>query len=320
VGLVALVVIGAFAAGTAGAVDVGVTLASGGGDRTLFVRDALDQNDLTSIDFGDSHSQAFTVRVEDNAFDHAPFTVSAEMTNLYVFQGGQWIYDADTAPFLPSSELTISSIDGVDGSVVSAALQPVVDLTANITGLLCTTLGLGASPCTINLNDVVAKNLSVVPAGLPIVPQAPEAGNFAEPAYTADAPDKPGDQTTWDDGTPRRLLGGDLNIDTTFLDGLVTQAQSAIDGVLTTGSINELDDIVDLTVLQSALDTQTSLTGTLITTLLGNLSVVWDATVGSVDVVSQTASYHSNPVLNVTVPESATAPTYKGTLVITGVG
>lgn len=320
-GLGALVVVGTFAAGSAGAVNVGVTLASGGGDRTLYVRDALDQNDLTSIDFGDARSRAFTVRVEDSAFDNDPFTVSAEMTNLYVFRGGQWVYDPDTAPSIPSSDLSISSIDGVDGSVASAVLQPVADLTATITGVLCTTLGLGASPCTINLSDVVARNLPVVPAGLPIVPQAPEAGAFTAPAYTSDAPDAPGDQTTWDDGTARRLLGGDLNVDPAFLAGLVTQAQDAIDAAVTTGTTAQLENVVDPTVLQSALDTQTSLTGLLINNLLAAVSgVVWDVTVGSVDIVSQTASYRSNPVLNVAVPESATEPTYRGTLVITGVG
>lgn len=316
-GLLTLMVIGTFAAASAGAVDVGVTLAGGAGTRDVFVRDALDQNDLTAINFGDSHAQAFTVRVNDDAFDHSPFTVSAQMTNLYVFDGVDWILDEQDAPPIASANLSISSIDGVDGSATAAVLQPIVDLTANITGVLCTTLGLGASPCTINLNDVTGSAISVVPSGLPIVPQAPEADNFELPAYTADAPDKPADPTTWDDGTSLRLLAGDLNLDVTFLDALVSQAQAAVDSALGATGITA---VVDTTTLQTALDEQTTLTGALISTLLADATVVWEATVGSIDIVSQTGSYRSNPVLNVTVPGGATAATYKGTLVITGIG
>jgi len=315
-GVLALMVLGTFAAASAGAADVGVTLSTGGGSRVLSLRDIADSADLESIDFGDVHAAPFLVKVTDTTFDRDSFTVSAQMTNFYKFVDGAWTIGY----VIPSANLNISSPNDLEVSDISAIVQPLLDITLNVPdGALCTSLTVLSVPCTIDLSDVTADALEIVPsdltnlAGLPLVPGDPETGPFTVPAYTVDSPDTPGTPPA---ATSLDLLTGNPNMAAPYLTALTTAVQDVVDGAA--GITDVVSQTTLIAALEGAFPALTPLLESQIVAAAGAVSTVENIVAGQI--LSQSGQYRSYPVLNVTVPEGADQATYKGTLVVTGIG
>lgn len=304
-----------------GQVDVDVALDNPGGSRTLYVED-LAGNSLSDLDFGNARSMPFRVRVVDDTMDRSSFTVSASMTNLYRDPGSGSL-DWDTS--IASSDITVgSATDPLNVLDTTVEVEPVFDTVSTITdGTICTVLGLAVSggACIINVSDVQGL-VQTVPltvdlsdlTNLPLLPQSVDAGAFTNPDYAglaAAAPQPPGAPAA----TSRRLVGGTPVSDATVL--------SAVDAGLATvlGALN-LEDEIDTAVLTGALRDAVGVTWDLlsaaqVTTVLNSTVATVQSVTGS-QLIGQSGTYLSFPVVSVSVPSSATGGTYRGTLVVTG--
>ena len=307
------------------AADVTLALNNPGGSRTVYVEDLLGQP-LSTLDFGATRSQPVRVRVVDTTMDRAGFQVSATMSNLYKATGAS-TYDRTKS--IPSSAVSVG-YPQVPISVkdVSATVTPVFDLAENVTGgTLCTAIQLvGGTVCNIAVSGVRGLRQSVtVPvdladlAPLPLVPQQGETGAFTTPNYLGigDHPGKPDPVPT---ATSRRFVSGGLGTVLTGIQarlvallGTTAPASSVIDtGTLTTTLRTALGTGVGgvpVFDLLSAADAQSLVDG-LTATLL---------TLTPSDVVAQSGTYLSFPLLNVAVPSTTEAGDYRGTLVVTSV-
>jgi hypothetical protein len=310
--VVALVVLGAVAAATAAAQTVPVTLGLSGGSRTLLLRTADDAGPLTSFSYSGSGAAPFLVKVVDDAMDRTSFDVTATMTNLYRYTGST-PWDDSVSPIassnlgidVPANPLTVSGIE--------AQVQTLVNLTATLPNTICTGAVLIAIPsCSVTLNGLTSKVLSVVPsdlsvlANLPLIPQQPSVGAFTNPDYTNDTPNAP---NTWTP-TALSLLSGDPGTAGALLDELETQLQALVNTLDVTDVVNQDDIIAALPAILSGV------AAAVITDSTWAVDVV---DVASGDIVSQSGTYRSYPILDLDVPSGATAATYKGTLIVTGI-
>jgi hypothetical protein len=324
-GLVALVVVGAFAATNATADTVDVTLNNGSGSRALSV-ETVAGAPLSSIDFDSSDSFPFAVKVVDTDMTHTGFTISAEMTKLYFFDGASLLTNGPIA----SSNIGISSTLDSVASGVDALVQPVYDIVLSIpggVGTLCATLeALNLiDSCDITLENVTGTALSLVNDlgldGLPILPQNPQAGSFDCPAYDYPSmtPEDDPNDVACPAATDIEVLQGNLNLDSDFLTS-ITDAIDAIAGGITT--LADLNDTgISSTDLVNELVSQIGLDNTQANAVLGLVSDVAATVDATTGVLSQSGTYKSFPVLDLTVPTGADAPaegTYKGTMVVTG--
>lgn len=309
--VIAALLLATFAAPSHGQTAVGVTLATGTGSRTLFVEDMLGQ-ELTSLDFADTRSLPFRVRVVDSDFDRQAFNVSATMTNMYLDEDGTLTYDTqiDAADVSLGSQLQPLNIFDVDATV-----RPLVDTVTTVTdATLCSLLGLTGSGCEISLSGLVGTiqtvelpvDLDNLPA-LPLVPQANETGAFTNAEYTAGvgaADPSPGGAAA----TARRLVAGGVGPS-----GLLDE----IEGLLVTTPVGAL---VPVESVVEALVAAYPLIGTL---PVGTVSDLIANTTGDVvpltlnEILAQSGTYMSLPTLNVNVPAGTTAGDYRGTLVVT---
>ena len=311
--LVALLVAVAVPASAQTPVDV---IVGNGGDRTLYVEDMLG-NELETLDFGALRTLPFRVRVVDDAFDRDDFTVLASMTNLYPEDDdGDLVLDGEIA----SGQLEIvNPLNPLNVTGVSTLVQPVFDISMSVTGPLCGLLGFGvALVCEVDLTDVEGKlqELDAVVdlanlANLPLVPQAPEEGSFDVPDWVGDTlPAKPGGAPA---ATQLQLLSGDAGAND-ILAALETQLDALVASA-------DLDDLVDVGALISAVQDETGalLEVADITALLGETIDVVAEPLALGDLLYQTGTYTSYPMLRVTVPEEQANGTYRGTLVVTGI-
>lgn len=299
--------------------DVTVALNNPGGSRTLYVEDLLGQP-LTTLDFGTTRSQPFRVRVVDATMDRSGFQVLTTMSSLYLVSGASY----DWATAVPSSDIAVSYPPNPLNLISPSALvAPVYDLTETVTGALCTTItGLGGN-CSIVMNSVAGLRQTVSLAvnladltSLPLIPQQGETGAFTSPDYAgiaANDPAKPGSFTP----TNRKVISGAVNTAASTLTAMTTALQALVAGQPATS-------LVDTATLTSALRTALTgpvydlLTPTQVQTILDALNVaVHNLT--SLDVLGQSGTYLSYPKLDVTLPASQTAGSYKGTLVVTAV-
>jgi hypothetical protein len=302
----------------AAADNVEVAVSNPGGTRALYVED-LAGNPLTALDFGTTRSLPFRVRVVDSTMDRDGFSVSATMTKLYVEDEGTFDY----AKKIESANLAISSaavpLNILD---VEATVQPIVNTVSTITDpLICGLLGSvmsvlgGVNACRPQVSGITGLLQTVeVPidladlTNLPLLPQAAEAGAFTDPDYAgvgALDPLKPGSFTP----TSRRMLAGSAIGLQPVLDALEAALDTSprTDLVSNTAIVNGLAGQLPLWNLLSSLQVTTVLNST-VATVQGLLP----AQIGS-----QSGTYMSFPVLNVTVPEDAPSGDYKGTLVVT---
>ena len=309
---------------SASADNVAVSVNNPGGSRTLYVESMLGEP-LTSLDFGAMRSQPFRVRVVDSAMDRAGFSVSATMTNLYKAEGSA----VDFTTAIPSSELSVGyATSPVSAKDVTALVQPVYDLGATISGTLCTTIQAlqvlnGIAPdCLIDLQDVTGKlqtvpltaDLSSLPS-LPLVPQVGESGFFDNPAFAGVAATAPR-PTGAPPATSKRLVQGTP----LTTEAVLGRIQTALNGAVAT---QPLAGKVDTTVVTSLL--RDELTGDvfkeLSTSEVQQLVNALTATLNGLDpanILGQSGTYLSFPVLNVKVPDGTPKGDYKGTLVVTG--
>lgn len=309
---------------SASADNVAVSVNNPGGSRTLYVESMLGQP-LTSLDFGAMRSQPFRVRVVDSTMDRAGFTVSATMTNLYKADGST----LDFTTMIPSANLSVGyATSPISVKGVSVLVQPVWDLGSTVGGTLCTTIqtlqvlnGLTSS-CVINLQDVKGK-LQTVPLAsglndlpsLPLVPQLGDSGAFDNPAFAGVASTAPKPAGAPGATSKRLVQGTALNTG-----AVLAKIQTALNAA--TSSL-PLADKVDTTVVTSLLrDALTApvfdaLTDAQVQELLNSLVATLN-TLAPADVLGQSGTYLSFPVLNVSVPGGSAKGEYKGTLVVTG--
>lgn len=309
---------------SASADNVAVSVNNPGGSRTLYVESMLGQP-LTNLDFGALRSQPFRVRVVDSAMDRAGFTVSATMTNLYKAEGT----GVDFTTLIPSSKLSVGyATSPVSAKDVTALVQPLLDLGGTVGGTLCTTIqalqvlnGISAN-CVINLQDVTGKlqtvpltaDLSALPS-LPLVPQVGDSGFFDDPAYAGVAATAPRPASA-PDATSKRLVQGTALSTAPVLSRIQTALTSTLSGM-------RLADKVDTTVVTSLV--RDALTADVFKELsTSEVQQVVNALTATVNdltptnVLGQSGTYLSFPVLNVAVPEGTPKGDYKGTLVVTG--
>lgn len=309
---------------SASADNVAVSVNNSGGSRTLYVESMLGQP-LTSLEFGAARSQPFRVRVVDSSMDRAGFTVSATMTNLYKADGTT----LDFTTMIPSSNLSLGyATSPINAKDVSALVQPVYDVGATISGTLCTTIQTlqtlnGIAPsCVIDLQDVTGK-LQTVPLAadlnnlpsLPLVPQVGDSGAFDNPAYAGAAATAP--RPSAPPGATSKRLVHATAVNT---DAVLATIQTAL-AKLTSGL--PLADKVDTNTVTSRL--RDALTAAVFDKLsdaevqeLRNALGATLAALAPADVLGQSGTYLSFPMLNVSVPNGSTKGNYKGTLVVTG--
>lgn len=300
--------------------NVTVAVDNPGGSRTLYVEDLLGAP-LTTLDFGSTRAQPFRVRVVDSTMDRAGFTVSAAMTNLYLDTPG----GLDFTDAIASSNIAISHpanpLNLLDPEVL---LAPVFDAVSTVTDpLLCATLSLPVvdGACSISMADIqgvlqsvaLPVNLSDLTA-LPLIPQGSEVGAFDEPAYeglAANAPQPPGAPPA----TSRQMLKGNVSATT---DTMAT-VDAALAGAL---AAQDLTDMIDTGTMTAALRDALGVAYDTLTAT--QIQGILDATVATVqalvpaDLLAQSGTYLSLPLLSVTVPADATAGVFRGTLVVTG--
>lgn len=298
--------------------DVDVSLDNPGGSRALYVEDLLGQP-VTSLDFGVSRAQPLRVRVVDTTMDRSAFTVSAEMTNLYLADGADLLYGT----IIASSKVSITHpLVPLNIRDAAARVQPVFDLAATLTGTLCTAVQTAGGSCVVSAPDVdgVIQSLPVSVdlddlTNLPLLPQGSDPGTFSEPSYEgvgAGDPAAAGSTAA----TARQMIKGSVVSTTTLLNALDTALAAAIAG-------KDADEVVDTGVLTSAV--RDAIGGTVWDALsvddqqlLLDALVVTAENVVATSILSQTGTYLSFPVLTVAVPTDAAKGTYRGTLVVTG--
>lgn len=302
-------------------VDVDVSVDNPGGTRALYVEDLVGQP-LTALDFGVSRTQPFRVRVVDSTMDRTGFTVSATMTNLYLDTDDG--LDLDGTPIDSVNLEIVNPTAALNVLDVSALVQPVFDTVSTISDtVICTTLGLTVvlGSCTVSLSDLEGK-LQTLPltvdlgalAGLPLLPQVAEEGEFTNPDYAgvaALAPQPPSPP----DPTSRRMIQGTPVSSAAVL----TALQTVLNSVLASQALGDKIDTGTVTsALRSTLGVAYDLlTTTQVNTILSSTVATVEALLPS-DIRAQTGTYLSFPTLQVTVPDTAAAGSYKGTLVVTG--
>lgn len=317
----AAVALAAAAFAPAGAqVDVDVAVDNPGGSRSLFVEDLAGQS-LSELDFGNARSLPFRVRVVDSTMDRTGFSVSAGMTNLYFEDGGS----LDFGDSIASENVAVdNALDPLNVLDPGTLVEPVFDTVSTIADdTICTLLGLPlvGGVCTIEAFDVTGLLQTVeLPvdlsdlSGLPLLPQSVSPGAFTDPSFEgvgADDPDAAGAPAA----TTRRLVSGSPVSDATVL----ANVESELDTLLSTLGIEEqIDRDVLIAALREVVGVAwDTLDSTQVQTVIDSTVATLQALTGT-NLLAQTGTYMSFPQLELTVPDDASAGTYRGTLVVTG--
>lgn len=296
-------------------IPVGVT--QSGGTRTITVED-LTGAPLSSLELGTSRSLPFRVHVVDTTYDRKAFTTEATMTNLYKSTGAS-TYDYGTQ--IASAKISLARLTApVDALSISSVLKPAFTVVATITDpLLCATASLPVvgGVCTTNLSsqlDGVQQTVSSTVdlsqlTKLPLIPQAPAPGPFTTPSFQGiGAGDTAGIAAA--NGaipTPHQVVGGVLGTSDylaaakTALTTLVAGAPAA--NVIAGGENTLLAALTNTINVPSILPSQVTFVASLVDPTAAN-------------VLSQTGTYYSYPVLNVDTTGAAQGA-YRGTLVLT---
>lgn len=320
IGIGALLAMGAALVGPADAQELPVTLANGAGTQTVIVENVLGTATLSALDFDQSRSMPFRVRVVDTGTNRSPFTVDASMTNLYRSTGvDQW----DFVTPIPSAMVSIdSAASGLSARDVLATVGGTVDGVLTVTdGAMCAALTLLTSPCTLNLNDMamvpqeVPVDLSVL-ANLPLVPQAVDPGNFANPDWAGVALGDDDAPTTSFTYTTHRVIGGGLPTgaaETAMLAALQSSLEDTVDAAATSADVVSAGDLANA--IRAAVP---AIDDTLLADLLTQTLDLTADTIGVDDILAVAGTYLSYPVLAIDTTGAAQG-SYEGTLVVTGI-
>lgn len=315
--------------------EVDVVLQNTSGTREIIVEDMLGQQ-LTELNFGESRSLPFRVRVKDQAVGATPFNVQASLSNLYFDNGSGPSYntfiESENVGLEPQTALGVEALD------VQATLQPVVDLVTSLTGpLLAPLCGLvsNALPvigggCEIHVDNTVG-NVVDVPidrsslSNLPLLPSKPATGTFVNAEYGAGVGllDPAGD-----DGNGGRKAGDQLMI----ASGTPVSTQAVYDALKPTLNALTRETLITDQAAVAAINNATDglitkLLSPVLNTVGATVEDILGATTASVDTVLEdhlvalTGQYVSLPKLSVAVPaKNPPLPTgtYRGTLVVTG--
>jgi hypothetical protein len=296
-------------------IPVGVT--QQGGSRTITVED-LTGAPLSSLELDTSRSLPFRVHVVDTTYDRKAFTTEATMSNLYKSTGGS---SYDYATKIASNKISLDRLTApVDALNISSVLKPAFTVVATITDpLLCATASLPVvgGVCSKNLSsqlDGVQQTVNSTVdlsqlSKLPLVPQAPAPGPFTNPSFQGiGAGDTAGiaaaGSTT---PTPHQVVGGVLGT-SAYLTAVQSSLSTLVSGlpaanVIAGGENTLLAALTNTISIPSILPSQVSFAASLVNLTAAN-------------VISQTGTYYSYPVLNV---DTTGAPqgAYRGTLVLT---
>jgi hypothetical protein len=300
----------------AGAENVPITLSNPSGTRVIAIED-MTGTALTSLDFGTTRELPSRVRVQDTDYTRSDFSVSAEMTNLYIHDGTAYDYSKK----IPSSEISLGSqVNPLSVLNLSATVQTTVNTVTTVTdGAICTVLGLTGSSCTLNTTGLTSKvvedlgmtidNLTDLPA-LPIVPQVNDQGSFDSPSFAAGSAGENDPAKTITPATALTLAEGQA-----ALSPVLTELDTAL-ATLPLDQVVNPDDVV------AALQSQFPLVwGLLSTAQVASILAATDAVpvpLTAAGVLSLTGTYFSLPTLGVNVPTTAATGNYQGTMVVTG--
>lgn len=299
-----------------------VTLTNPPGTRQVFIEDLVG-NPLTSLELGTSRSRAFRVRVVDTDMNRTGFTVQASMSHLYLDNGGG---NYDHATRIPSSDVSIdyptSALNVLD---VGALLSPIFDGTLSISAV-CTLLGILPLACPgsdLLLSDMAGTLQNVdLPVNLanltilPLVPQTGDTGSFTFPSYLGVGSGDPSPGA--DPATKIRVLSG---AETTDIAGMLAGVESVLSGLVSGLPADQVvpQDVLILAIKDAVLDALgITLTDALALELVDDVATTLQSlTIG--DLLRQTGTYLSYPILKVNVPGTAAGGNYGGTLVVTAV-
>lgn len=313
----ALAAVVAFAPTAAQAAEVTVSATTISGARTVYVEN-LRGDPLQSLEFGASRAQPFRVRVVDETMSRSNFSVSASMSSLYLAQGdavdfGTPIASSNLGLAYPNSPLDVKS--------VSAVVAPVLDLAGTITGPTCAVLQTlrGTSSCEVSMPAVkgAVQNLTVPVdlsnlAKLPLIPQAGVEGTFDKPAYAGVAATAPRPAPA-PAATQLEVLSGTAASDLVLapLDTALTTLVNA------TPTVALVDDGTLTLALRDALGATVfgALNADQVNVILATVKATAKALTGT-DILAQSGTYLSFPVLELDVPLTAPGGLYKGTLVV----
>lgn len=297
-----------------------VTLTNPTGSRTVYVEDILG-NAMTSMDFGTGRMKPARIRVVDTDMSRTGFNVQASMSNLYLVSGSSYDYaqkigSASVSVTYPAAALNVLNVNALVAPIFNGTLSA---------GAVCSLLGLLPSclPGDLALSNLAGTlrnvtlpvNLSDL-SKLPIVPQSGDAGSFTNPHYQGVGAGDPAKGSN--PATQLRVISGGA---TTNLAGMISSVQSALSGAIAGLPTTQL--VPQDTLIVAIKDAVKNALGTVLTdsqalSLVTSVTLTLNALTDN-DILRQTGTYLSYPILNVAVPGTAAGGDYRGTLVVTAV-
>lgn len=310
--------------------------------RTLVLTD-YSGSTLKGLDLS-SGTNGFIAQVQDNGVDPAAagnFSVFATMSNLYAYDPSTQTYTCGVS--IPSSAVQMTSLPSLlNASNLSAAVQPVFQITGDISSLIDTTVLAALPGITVQTSPVITgvhseTNSALAQAdeaggsalttlvgtllgNLPLTLTSGPGGAFTNPAAP---PANSGCTNPGGTATQVPVLNGALNIpalpalppllsDIKTKLGTLSVAQMITDKILDSNSaINLISSATNI----PAPDLQT---GGVLATLLPQLESTLKGTItGLVDAATtMTGNYGAQPVMAISAP-NATPDSYQGALTVT---
>ena len=295
-----------------------VTLDSPAGSRVVYIED-LYGRELDSLNFGMNRTKPFRVRTVDTDMDRSGFSVHASMGNLYLVDGNSYSWSNKVA----SANMSLSYPQAALNVLNARALVAPVFEAAVSGDAVCGLLGLGSGCLTSDLAladlEGAVRNVPLpVDLGdlskLPLVPQSGDPGSFVNPHYEGVGAGDPSPGSAAP--TKLRVQSGSETTDTSGMVGAVQAALSNEIAGLSAGDlipepalVIEIKDAVYEALNVVLTDDQALALVDDVTTQLKSLTIA--------DVLRQSGTYLSYPVMKVDVPNQARGGQYRGTLVMT---
>lgn len=311
------------------AAEVNVTSTVVGGTRTMTLR-GPDGGPLNGIALGTAGTAPFFTNVTDVQYSRAGYQVSANLSNLYAFDGAT--FDCTTS--MPASSISLGfAIDPTSVSGVAGLTEATWDLAGTLTDPVATLLGVPVGTA-ISATDVLGEQIDRTLAGvydglednLPIKVDVGTGGAFTEPGPHADcAPSPSNPPTTY------TIMDGQVNTLAELFAWVTGEVTSAADentnGTVHADELVATGEVAAGTMSQAVRDAlqaagvnlallDTLLAGGTIT--MDDIYVLLTATLDPVtSLIGQTGTYLSVPQLTATVPDQTPSGTYRGTLTVT---
>jgi hypothetical protein len=325
-GLAIILVLALFSSVALGAQSE-VSLVHVAGSRTLAVK-SLGGDGLTALSMGSAREAPFLVNVTDLAYDRQDFYVTSRLSNLYRYDPVADAWFCGDA--VPSSSLEIQFlVSPVIVRDVAAIAQPVLDFSAEITGVLAATLGLDdpttiLTPVTENLQSFTTSTVSSgLEDTLPLKVTSGTGGAFTNRMPHDDCADA-GASTP----TPVVVQDGSISNNPTLFDWvqnvsdtIFDDADTGGDGALSTAEAVAADLVEDPAVdaaIRDALITLGVAEGLITSTVIGQVKALLTSANDTItEILGQTGSYTSLPKIVADVPGGTPSGLYKGEMTIT---